>query len=121
MKLRTFLVVALFSLLPLTAFAQQGISQLNQWKTNGKLYLQPISASYGLLVPGLATSTTGCLAVNSIGWISANGLACGSGSGGGSFPFSADTNYNQVVYSTSTPTLWLKSGLFASSTSYLVY
>ena len=38
--------------------------------------------------------------------------------GGGSFPFSADTNYNQVVYSTSTPTLWFKSGIFASSTSY---
>ena len=41
-----------------------------------------------------------------------------TGGGGGSFPFSADTNYGQVVYSTSTPTLWLKSGLFASSTSY---
>lgn len=43
-----------------------------------------------------------------------------SGGAGGSFPFSADNNYNQVVYSTSTPTLWFKSGLFASSTSYFV-
>lgn len=43
----------------------------------------------------------------------------GSG-GGGSFPFSADTNYGQVVYSTSTPTLWFKSGVFASSTSQFV-
>lgn len=42
----------------------------------------------------------------------------GSGSGSGTFPFSADTNFGQTVYSTSTPTLWLKSGLFASSTSY---
>ena len=41
-----------------------------------------------------------------------------SGGGGGSFPFSSDTNYAQVVYSTSTPTLWFKSGLFASSTSF---
>lgn len=38
--------------------------------------------------------------------------------GSGSFPFSADTNFAQVVYSTSTPTLWFKSGLFASSTSW---
>ena len=45
--------------------------------------------------------------------------ACG-GSGSGSFLFSADTNYGQQVYSTSTPTLWLKSGLMASSTSHFV-
>lgn len=43
-----------------------------------------------------------------------------STAGGGSFPFSADTNYGQLVYSTSTPTLWFKSGFFASSTSHLV-
>lgn len=41
-----------------------------------------------------------------------------SGSGGGSFPFAATTNFNQVVYATSTPTLWFQSGLFASSTSW---
>lgn len=35
----------------------------------------------------------------------------------GSFPFSADTNFGAQVYSTSTPTLWFKSGLYASSTS----
>lgn len=40
-----------------------------------------------------------------------------SGSGGGSFPFAASSNFNQVVYATSTPTLWFQSGLFASSTS----
>lgn len=44
-----------------------------------------------------------------------------SGGGSGSFPFSADSNYGQVVYSTSTPTLWFKSGVFASSTSRFVY
>lgn len=43
----------------------------------------------------------------------------GGGSGSGSFPFSIDTNFSQLVYSTSTPTLWFKSGVFASSTSYL--
>lgn len=42
-------------------------------------------------------------------------------SGGGSFPFSSDTNFGQVVYSTSTPTLWFKSGVFASSTSRFGY
>lgn len=35
----------------------------------------------------------------------------------GSFPFAADTNYGVNVYSTSTPTLWFKSGVFASSTN----
>lgn len=44
----------------------------------------------------------------------------GSGGGGGSFPFSADTNYSQTVYSTTTPTLWFKGGVFASSTSHFV-
>lgn len=38
-------------------------------------------------------------------------------SSGGGISFSADTNFNQQVYSTSTPTLWFKSGLYASSTS----
>lgn len=64
----------------------------------------------------IATTVTGCLqtsAANSNAYFG----SCGSSSGG-SFPFSADTNYGQVVYSTSTPTLWFKSGLFASSTSY---
>lgn len=58
--------------------------------------------------------TDGC-ATWATGVLNSTGVACGSG--GGSFPFSADTNYGQVVYSTSTPTLWFKSGLFASSTS----
>jgi hypothetical protein len=44
-----------------------------------------------------------------------------SGTGGGSFPFAADTNYGQVAYSTSTPTLWFKSGLYASSTSQFAF
>ena len=44
---------------------------------------------------------------------------CPAGSGG-SFPFSATTNFGQVVYSTTTPTLWFRSGLFASSTSEFV-
>lgn len=42
----------------------------------------------------------------------------GGGGGSGVFPFSSDTNFAQVVYSTSTPTLWFKSGVFASSTSW---
>lgn len=48
--------------------------------TNG--YLKPFDATYGLQVKGLATSTTGCLAVDSGGWISASGSACGAGGGG---------------------------------------
>jgi hypothetical protein len=80
--MRRLLLSALILLLPGIALAQsQGIQQLNQWKTNGQLYLQPINAAYGLLIPGLATSTTGCLSVATGGWISASGSACGSGAG----------------------------------------
>lgn len=41
--------------------------------------------------------------------------------GGGSFPFTATTNYGQVVYATNTPSLWFQGGLFASSTSQIQY
>ena len=58
---------------------------------------------------------TGCLQ-STAGVITSTGSACG---GGSSFPFASDNTYNQVVFSTSTPTLWFKSGLFASSTSYM--
>ena len=68
-----------------TAYAQtQGIQQVNQWKTMNAAYLQPLNATYGLKIPGLASSTNGCLSVSSTGWISANGSACGTGGGGGS-------------------------------------
>ena len=64
------------------------------------------------------TGSTQCLQVDTTGKLSGTGVACGSGGGSG-FPFAVDTNFNSVVYSTSTPTLWFKSGLYASSTSYL--
>jgi hypothetical protein len=73
-----------FAFFPFLASAQ-GISQLQQWKTAGANYLQPLSNAYGLLVPGLATSSTGCLTIASNGWISATGSLCGSGSGGSGF------------------------------------
>lgn len=55
----------------------------NYWRPQS-LDLTPIISGMGLLVPGLASSTTGCLSVASNGYISANGSACGSG-GGSSF------------------------------------
>lgn len=60
---------------------------------------------------------------NTIDTDSSGVLTCGTDAdsgGGGSFPFTATTNYGQVVYATSTPTLWFQSGLFASSTSHFV-
>ena len=70
-------------------------------------------------------ATTSVTCAGSVSCSSFDALAASpitiTGAAGGSFPFSADTNYNQVVYSTSTPTLWLKSGLFASSTSQILY
>lgn len=69
-------------------------------------------------------SATTCGGSDKVSAISASGAvtctADQTGGGGSSFPFAIDTNYGQTVYSTSTPTLWLKSGLFASSTSHFV-
>lgn len=63
---------------------------------------------------GLATCNSGSSALT---W-SGGTFGCNSiSASGGAFPFSADTNYGAVVYSTSTPTLWFKLGLYASSTS----
>lgn len=82
MKLRTHIAIA--SILPLFVFpltavaAGPGtISQLEHWKSVNQAYLQPMNNTYGLLYPGLATSTTGCLSVASNGWIAASGAACG--------------------------------------------
>lgn len=80
-----------------------------------------IDSSGNIVVPSGSNLTVtgksdGC-ATFSTGQLNSTGSACGSG-GGGNFPFSADNTYAQVVYSTSTPTLFFKSGLFASSTSY---
>lgn len=109
--------------------------------SNGFSYLFPVSAtSSPLSFTGLLTISNSSTTLASFNYASSTqyfgaGLASCSGasnaliwsaglfgcntisSGGSGFPFAADTNYGQVVYSTSTPTLWLKSGLFASSTS----
>lgn len=71
----------------------------------------------GILI-GNGTSAVNSLTVGS-GLSLVGTTLSATGGGGGSFPFSADTNYGQVVYSTSTPTLWFKSGFFASSTSQI--
>ena len=81
-----------------TAHAQtQGIQQLNQWKTSSGSYLQPINSSYGLMIPGLASSTTGCLSVGSNGWITSSGSSCGSGGGGASFSYPFPSNATTTV------------------------
>lgn len=95
MKIKTYIIATILSLLALGAAlvfsnvsnAQLSggggtIGQLEQWRSLGG-YLVPRDANLGLKVPGLATSTTGCLSVASSGIITANGSACGSGSGSG--------------------------------------
>lgn len=81
MRKQLISVITLLFALPFIAFGQVGIQQLNQWKTGGQNYLQPINNAYGLLVPGLATSTTGCLSVGANGWITPSGGACGVAGG----------------------------------------
>lgn len=65
-------------------------------------------------------STTTFVAGSGISLSTAGNALTITGTAGGSFPFAADTNYGQVVYSTTTPTLWFKGGVFASSTSHFV-
>ena len=79
-------------------------------------YIKPVSNSWGLLVPGIATSTTGCLSVSASGWISASGSACGS-SGGASPDWLKQTNYGvlNLTASTTIP-YWAKDAIYASST-----
>ena len=74
------------------------------------------------LLGQVATGTITCTGNASCGagsYVIGSNLTINASSAGGSFPFSPDNTYNQLVYSSSTPTLWFKSGLFASSTSYM--
>ncbi len=72
--MRKFILIALLLALPTLASAQ-GIQQLQQWKTGGTNIIQPTNSSAGLLVPGLATSTTGILCVLSGGWVTPVGCS----------------------------------------------
>jgi hypothetical protein len=103
------LCVAIF----LTAFTFANAQGASPWFITGagNHFIKPVTNQLGLQVPGLATSTTGCLAVNSTGWISASGSACGTG-GGASFPFTPLAGYN----ATSTVIGFL-GGLFSTASS----
>lgn len=88
----------------------------------GNHYVQTVTNQLGLKVPGLATSTTGCLSVSSTGWISANGSACGSGAGSSFSTTSAD--YWKSVnnfFSTTSANFWASLGLGFSTTSENYY
>lgn len=109
------IVTASIFIAPKPAHAQVST---NYWKLLANV-LQPNIASWTFELPYLGGGGTRCVAVDNSGLFSAT--ACGGGGGGGgSFPFTATTNYGQLVYATSTPTLWFQAGLFASSTSHFV-
>lgn len=81
---------------------------------SGNKYLKPVGALWGLQWAGLATSTNGCLSVNSSGWISPSGSVCG----GASADWNKQTNYGvlNLTASTTIP-YWAKDAFYASSTS----
>lgn len=58
----------------------------------------------------------GCAEFSSNGTISSTGVLCGTGSGGGSDPFTHTNNFGVVTSATNTP-IWGQAGIFASSTS----
>lgn len=62
------------------------------------------------------TGSTQCLHVDTNGKVSGSGSDCSS-AGSGGLPFTATTNFNQVAYATTSPTLWFKGGLFGSTTT----
>ena len=66
------------------------------------------------------TGSTQCLQVNSNGVVSGTGAACGTGTGGGGggSGWTAETNYGELVFSTSTP-VWFKNNIYASSTKFI--
>ena len=110
MRLILFLFIVTIFLVPIYfGFAQSA----QVWIPTQK-YLKVFDSTYGLMAPGLATSTTGCLGVDAQGWISASGSACGSGSGGSDFPF--DPMYSGTINSTST-TLLFNNGFISSASS----
>ena len=117
--MRLFLTIAVTVLLTLLAgfyALQQAQAQQASFiilTGGGGKYIKPVGSLWGLQWPGLATSTTGCLAVSSTGWVSANGSACGSGGGSGAaFPFTPQAWGN----STST-TIGFTNGLIANASS----
>lgn len=103
------------------------VTFVNSLVSNGSTTITSVGsgevASNNGLLYGTATTTVSCAGTVSCTSFPTFGTSpftiTGSGSGGGSFPFSVDNTYGQVVYSTSTPTLWFKSGLFSSSTVYI--
>lgn len=91
-------------------------------ETAGNLSYWTSNSATPALLGKVATTSVTCSGGTSCSSFTAIGpspITISSTAGGG-FNFSADTNYGQQVYSTSTPTLWFKSGVFASSTSHLV-
>lgn len=78
--------------------------------------LKPAIASWGLVFPGLATSTTGCLQVGAGGWVSSTGGACG-GTGSNVNDWIQNTNFNTLALTPSTTIpVWFKSAVYASTT-----
>ncbi len=68
-----------------------------------------------------ATTTASCsgsASCSSFTVIGSSPVTITATGGGGSFPFTSDTNFNALTNSTSTP-IWFKLGLQASSTSYI--
>ena len=111
MKKTLFIATFLIGLaLPLSASAQV---YNPYWRQGAGIYITPTSPAFGLQVPGIATSSTGCLSINSTGWISANGSSC-SGGGSSSFGTTSISALLPLIWNTATAQL---STLFSTTTN----
>src|SRR4051812_31576660 len=104
----TFLATTILAFLgasssPLLGGGTGTLNQLDQWKSDGTHITQAV-ASRPVKLTGL--EALNCLGTDVDGILGSG--TCGGG-GGGSFPFGTGTNYGQLVYSTTTPTLWFRS------------
>ena len=134
-KILKYILILTLLVGPMTAHAQ--VSS-NFWKLVGGILqpiisIWPVSFQYSSSTVYASFKTASSTFYQGAGLTSCNGatnaltwsggfFGCNTITGsGGSFSFSPDTNFGVQVYSTSTPTLWFKSGLYASSTSHFVY
>lgn len=78
--MKKLLLVTFFLFAPFFAYAQSNQQGSFIVLTGGGTkYIKPVNTLWGLQWPGIASTTSGCLGIDSTGWISPSGSACGTG------------------------------------------
>ena len=99
MKRLLLLFIALFATLPLVAVAQ-GIGQLQQFTSTSSPSSAITQTLFGKAFR-LTGQSSGCAQFSANGTLTSTGVSCGTGSGGGTFPFDPTNPSVDLVYMTS--------------------